>query len=40
MQKLFFVITLPVFFIVDLIESALGISATVQLTFRKIKKPF
>jgi SAM-dependent methyltransferase len=40
LQKLFFVVTLPIFFIVDLIESALGISATVQLTFRKIKKTF
>jgi SAM-dependent methyltransferase len=35
-QKLFFVITLPVFTIIDIIESIFGISATVQLTFRKI----
>lgn len=34
-QKLFFIFTLPFFFLVDIIESTLGISATVQLTFRK-----
>jgi SAM-dependent methyltransferase len=34
-QKLFFIITLPFFSIVDIFESLLGVSATVQLTFRK-----
>ena len=37
-QKVFFAITLPLFFLLDIIESVLGISATVQLTFRKNKK--